>query len=215
MTLHSLTVLGLLLMSMPIAAQQSTLVIRSDADCNLTVNGSPQGSVTAGSAKAVTVTPGEQLVECVGGGAKAESVVEVFPGTQKVVKIGLATKVQVQGRFKAGAGVVLDNRTGLTWLDADNGSLIEWNAAMSYCARFSPGTFSLPTLSELQAISGTGGAPDSPLFELSSDLMWSSESYYEDGSRRGVILTLRDGRRYSNAGIAFPHSYALCVRRSP
>lgn len=202
-----------LLLATPALAQQSTLIIRSDADCALTVNGMAQGSVTAGSAKAVAVGPGEQLVECAAGGAKAEQVLEVFPGAQKVVQIALASKVAVQARFKADANRVLDTRTGLTWLAADNGYDIDWNAATSYCAGVSPGTWELPRMSELQAISGPDGAGRSPLFKVWG-WHWSNESHYENGSAKAWAMNLYDGRRFSPS-VSSRHYRALCVRRSP
>ena len=201
----------LLLLTSPAQAQQSTLIIRSDADCALTVNGMSQGQVSAGAAKPVSVGPGEQLVECVGaGGAKAEQVLEVFPGTQKVVNIQMAAKAALVARFQGGAGTVLDTQTGLTWMAKDNGYDINWNDARSYCSRISPGSWSLPSMSELQRLSGSEGATASPLFKLTGS-HWSNEL---DGSEKARIMALSDGYRGS-----FPVSYpddgrALCVRRS-
>lgn len=203
-------VLLLAVVPAPTYAQQSTLIIRSDSDCVLTVNGMAQGQVAAGAAKAVTVGPGEQLVECVAGGAKAEEVLEVLPGLQKVVQIKMAR----QTRFKADANRVLDTKTGLTWLAADNGYDIDWNKAKGYCAGVSPGTWTLPSVSELQAISGPDGAIESSLFKLTDSWFWSGESSYRNGStdiwQVAVVTGDRGSLSASDDGV---HMRALCVRR--
>ena len=169
--------LGLLLIAAPIQAQQSTLMIRSDADCALTVNGMPQGLVTAGSVKAVTVGAGDQLVECSAGGVKDEKVLEVFPGAQKLVNIGLAGEIKRRARFKAGSNTVLDTESGLTWLAADNGASISWSSAKGYCAKFSPGVWVLPTVAELQTLSGADA--EGVAFKRSASNFWSSEQALE------------------------------------
>lgn len=204
--------LAALLLAAPAFAQQSTLIIRSDADCALTVNGMAQGQMPAGAAKAVTVGPGEQLVECAAGGVKVEQVLEVFPGAQKMLKIALASKVAMPARFKAGDGTVLDTKTGLTWLAADNGYDIDWNKARSYCARISPDTWELPSVNELQAISGPDGALGSTLFQLTG-WHWSKESNDRYGSAEAWLMLLRHGRRGSLPVSFTSYSRALCVRR--
>lgn len=58
----SLGALALLALPVTVAAQ-STLIIRSDAACSLTVNAQAQGPLQAGTAKAVKTGGGEQLIE--------------------------------------------------------------------------------------------------------------------------------------------------------
>lgn len=199
-----------LLLATVAQAQQSTLIIRSDAACTLTVNGMPQGQLTAGAAKPVPVGPGEQMVECAAGGAKSDQVLEVFPGAQKVVNIKLAVQVASLARFKADANRVLDTQTGLTWLASDNGKDIDWHDAGRYCAGFSPGTWSLPSMNELQQLSGEWGAVASPLFTLTSRWFWSNERVGSEKARGYVLhYGVRDSTLVYSTDLR-----ALCVRRS-
>lgn len=195
----------LLLFSAGVLAQQSTLIIRSDAACALTVNGMPQGQVAAGTAKAVPVGGGEQLVECVAaGGTKAEEILEVFPGAQKVVQIKLARKTELS---VTGEGtVVADAKSGLYWLRKDNGRDIDWYGAKSYCSGISPGSWSLPTMAQLQGLVG-----NTELFLSDGTFFWSSESDGSSEAGRLVPLIWLPDFVIDKAR----NARALCVRRSP
>ncbi len=72
-----------MLLVVPIAAAaQSTLIIRADAACTLTVNAQAQGQLAADTAKSVKVAAGEQLIECkAAGGARAEETLSIDSGS--------------------------------------------------------------------------------------------------------------------------------------
>lgn len=219
-----------LLLALPLtAAAQTTLIIRSDAACALTVNAQPQGQLQADVAKSVKTGGGEQLIECkAANGARVEQTLSVDSGTQKVVNLQLAAKVNavssgIDKRFTAsGSGTVRDSQTGLEWAQRDNGQDITWNSARSYCSNLSTagGGWRLPSMDELQGIydpsatlttsCGIGTCRVSPQFNLSSYWFWSNES---NGSSEAWGFALNNGDRYSNLLSNDGVRRALCVRR--
>lgn len=196
----------LLLHASPALAQdQSTLIVRSDADCTLTVNGQLEGALAADSAKAVKVGPGEQLIECASAaGVSTQQVTELEPGAQKVVRLELARRL----RFPGNGATVRDSQTGLIWLAADNGYAINWNDARSWCAGRSPGSWSLPSMDELSTLAGA--AHGSGAFKLTAGYFWSNETL---PSSAAWFMDLRDGKRWSYIS-DLDFLRALCVRRS-
>ena len=209
------------------ASAQSTLIIRADSACALTVNGIAKGQIAADTAKPVPVSSGEQLIECKSAnGAKAEQILSIESDTQKVVQLNLAAKVNaissgIDKRFSDGGdGTVLDSKTDLQWAQRDNGSDINWNGARSYCSNLGTagGSWRLPSMDELQGIYDDSGTLTttcsqytcrvSPLFKLSTTWFWSNES---NGSSEAWVFYLRHGLRYSYPGRT--EGSALCVRR--
>ncbi len=80
-------------------ARMATLVLRSDADCRLSINGEDQGVLNAGQVKAVKLIPGEQLVDCTStefDSARLSTVKTATVGTQSVVMLELAASVSVE-----------------------------------------------------------------------------------------------------------------------
>ena len=221
---------ALVFIALPLAASaQSTLIIRADAACTLTVNATPQGQLQADTAKAVKTGGGEQLIECkAANGARVEQTLSIDSGTQKVVNLQLAAKVNaiasgIDKRFTApGDGTVIDSQTGLQWAQRDNGQDINWNNARSYCSSLSTagGGWRLPGMDELQGIydasatlttsCGSTTCRVSPLFNLSSVWFWSNQS---NGSSEAWLFSLGNGHRFS-LHVSYSVSYrALCVRR--
>ena len=219
-------------------ARMATLLFRTDADCNLSINGEAQGVLAAGQTKAVKVNPGDQIVDCVSTESSAASISEVktaTAGTQSAVVLQLAGSLQqardqqaaaaqqqaLRNRYTAqGDGTVRDSQTGVVWADHDNGSDIAWNAARNYCASMGGG-WSLPTVAQLQGLVDSSGALNqtcgsytcnvAPSIRLSSLWFWSSEP---NGSSEAWFVYLYGGDRGSRAvGYAF-YGRALCVRRS-
>ncbi len=166
-------------------ARMATLVFRTDADCELSINGETQAVLATGQTKAVKVNPGEQLVDCVSTELSATSISQVrtaTAGTQIVVLLELAAKVRgvreqqaaasrAQAEAEARAqrekalreryvvqtdGNVRDQQTGLLWAGRDNGSDINWNAARAHCEAIGAG-WSLPTVAELQGLVDESG----------------------------------------------------------
>jgi len=224
----SLGALALLALPVTVTAQ-SSLIIRADAACTLTVNAQAQGQLQANTAKAVKTGGGEQLIECkAANGARAELTMSIDSGTQKVVNLKLADKVQavasgIDKRFSAsGNGTVRDSKTGLEWAQRDNGHDINWKSARSYCSNLSTagGGWRLPSMDELEGIydrSGTLTTPCgdstcqvSPLFSLTNWWYWSNQS---NGSSEARLLLLLDGNRYSYPVSDSFRDRALCVRR--
>jgi hypothetical protein len=156
------------------AKQQATLVVKTDADCQLTVNGEDKGNLTAGQTQSIKINPGDQMIECVttnGSGAKAEATKAVEAGTQALVELALADEIarkQLEAQQRAvaesaardpgnlgfvdlGGGILKDTKTGLEWTQNDNGSGINWRNARKYCSSRG-GSWRLPSTAELQAI---------------------------------------------------------------
>jgi formylglycine-generating enzyme required for sulfatase activity len=225
---RSVTALLLALAAPAALAQSSTLLIRSDADCTLTVNAEKQGALTAGQAKAVKVNPGEQLIECTTPKARVDLQMSIESGTQKVVNLQLQHKLQaidsgITTRYSApGDGTVVDSQTGLQWAQQDNGYSINWNDAQRYCSSLSTagGAWRLPTMNELAGLydaSGTLTTPCGPWtckapsqLRLTRAWFWSSE---RNGSSEACGFGLDVGDRGS-AAVSAPDSVrALCVRR--
>jgi hypothetical protein len=78
------------------AARQATLVIRSDAPCQLSLDGRRVASLKSGEALMLTVQAGETLLECEsvdGGAAKYAVTHKLEAGTKAVVQIELQAKV--------------------------------------------------------------------------------------------------------------------------
>jgi biopolymer transport protein ExbD len=156
------------------AKQQATLVIKADADCQLTVNGEGKGKLTANQTQSIDVKPGDQLIECVttdGTSAYAQETKTVAAGAQAVVVLSptaaiAARQQEAQQRAAAesaarnpgnlgfvdlGGGILKDTKTGLEWTQSDNGRDIDWNGARNHCAARG-GSWRLPSVAELQAI---------------------------------------------------------------
>jgi hypothetical protein len=150
------------------------LVVKADADCQLTVNGEGKGKLTANQTQLIKVSPGEQLIECVttdGTSANAQETKTVAAGAQAVVVLSLAAVIaarqqEAQQRAAAesaarnpgnlgfvdlGGGILKDTKTGLEWTQSDNGRDIDWNGARNHCAARG-GSWRLPSVAELQAI---------------------------------------------------------------
>lgn len=182
------------------AASRGTLVIRASGDCELVVNGSAQGSLSAGVTRSVQVPAGGQLIECRGqSGAMAEAQATIEAGAQAVVVLEMP-------RFSViGGGVVVDSETSLQWTQSDNGHDIDWPGANSYCQQRAGG-WRLPSSNELGALVGKYDNGDEAMkpFRLTGCCAWTNE---RNGSSE---VFLGYGNRY-----AYPLSSrrALCVRR--
>ena len=73
---------------------------------------------------------------------------------------GFACENRASFYVDKGDGTVLDNRTGLTWQQSDDGMCYNWDGAKSYCAglTLAGGDWRLPSRGELDSLS-TGLAP--------------------------------------------------------
>lgn len=83
-----------------------------------------------------------------------------------------------------GDGTVTDTKTGLMWAAKDNGSLINWQNALSYCKNFSGGDHTdwrMPTLVELASLydpkdKNKGGYHLTILIDTTASSCWASET---------------------------------------
>lgn len=223
------------------AKQQATLVVKADADCQLTVNAEGKGKLTANQSQSIKVSPGEQLIECVttdGTGANAQETVAA--GAQAVVVLALAEAIAVKQReaqqraaaesaardpgnlgfFDLGGGILKDTKTGLEWTQSDNGSNIDWNGARNYCASRG-GSWRLPSVDELlgiydktKSVSTTCGAGQTCyVSRLFRFTEWWFWSGGANGSSQAFSVNFRDGERGpTTVGYSYGHR-ALCVRR--
>lgn len=204
------------------AAQQATLIIKTDTRCQLSINGEGRGWLEAASAQRTQVSPGEQLIECAGAGRRVEQTVSVDAGKQAVVQLALPAPE----RFERVSEGVRDNVQNLIWASSDNGSDINWGNAGAYCASKGAG-WSLPTVAALQSLYDAAGKypqswraydgtaytlkPATPLILISSCCFWSNE---QNGASVAWTVGLDDGARYAVTVGRANHERALCVRRS-
>jgi hypothetical protein len=186
--------------------RMATVVIRSDAPCQLYVNGEQKTVIQAGTSQ-VKVSGGQNLIDCVSteeSGAKYSNTIATHAGENTVLAIELAPSVQyVQGIKQQAAlarqeklaceahqdvfqevatGVVRQCRTNLEWT-TDDGSSLGWDKAESRCQGKGAG-FRLPTAAELQGLTSSSlttncGGPvckTSPKLGLRSFVFWSNDS---------------------------------------
>ena len=89
-----------------------------------------------------------------------------------------------------GNGTVTDNKTGLMWSTKDNGDLINWQNALSYCQNHKGGGYSdwrMPTLAELTSLYDPGvknrnGYHITKIIDTTAATCWASDTRgYEAG----------------------------------
>lgn len=107
-----------------------------------------------------------------------------------------------------------DERTGLTWAGADNGSGVTVSQAKTYCRTLAGGPWRLPDIEELQSLVGTqtnekGYRVTGPL--KLSGWAWSSTEGREPAEN--WTMDLGDGGRASVAKGDVGLNRALCVRK--
>ena len=147
----------------------ATLIVRTDMNCNWTLDGQAMGLLKAGDSKDIPVSSGEHLIRA----ATTDEVVavriklEVVQG-QKVIDIQLKSQhdqrlknqLAETERKQSEAEAALhptwtDPDTGLMWTRKDNGSDVDWNQASDYCSKLQLAGLSgwrLPSIEELQGI---------------------------------------------------------------
>jgi hypothetical protein len=78
-------------------ARMATLLFRTDAPCNLSINGMSQGALGAGETKSVKVIPGDHIVDCVSTESSSASISEITTatsGAQSVVILNMTARLQ-------------------------------------------------------------------------------------------------------------------------
>lgn len=163
-------------------AGQVLLTVVSDAECALTVNGKPYGTLSANKEKTITVGTQKQVTRCAsvkfpGAVAQDEQLIESGCGSVTFEVNALWS------RFTAQKNGVKDSETGLTWAQSDNGKDIDWNGAKQYCTEKGG---RLPTQEELRTLH-LGDALNTPCgefpckvsqhFKLTGRFFWSSSTF--------------------------------------
>ena len=117
-----------------------------------------------------------------------------------------------------GDGTITDTKTGLMWAANDNGDLINWTDARSYCQNYNGGghtDWRMPTLAELTSlydpgVKNKGGYHIPVLIDTTAESCWASDTrggiaarfnftygreYWLRKSHRGVgrVLPVRSG----------------------
>jgi hypothetical protein len=89
-----------------------------------------------------------------------------------------------------GDGTVTDTKTGLMWATKDNGNLINWPNAQSYCQNYNVGgrtDWRMPTLAELTSlydpgVKNRGGYHIAKIIDTTAASFWASDTRgYEAG----------------------------------
>jgi Protein of unknown function (DUF1566) len=176
-------------------AGQVLLTVQADADCKLTVNDKPQGSLSANQEKTVKVAGGKPVVKCAsvkfpGAVAQDEQLIESGCGSVTFEVDALWS------RFTAQKNGVEDTETGLTWAQSDNGKDIDWNGAKQYCTEKGG---RLPTQEELRTLH-LGDALNTPCgefpckmsqhFKLTGRFFWSSSTF----EKQAIVVGLAGAR---------------------
>ena len=109
------------------SSRMGALVVRSDAPCTLLIDSKRVADIPAGTARTISVQPGEQLVDCVSTevpSVKYSGVQKARSGEKTVLEIGLAAQVQKMrgqnekaarnaGFVESSAGILRETMTGL------------------------------------------------------------------------------------------------------
>lgn len=179
-------------------ANMATLVVKSDSACELIVNGSGQGSLSADVTKAVKVPPGEQLIECrSASGAVTQETKTVAAGAQAVLMLSMPRIFD-----SGGGGVMVQSQAGRQWTQSDNGYDIDWQAASQWCSKMI-GDWRLPSIDELLALGKPAG------FRFTGSSYWTNE---RNGSSEAWLVSLDWGRRGSSDVSRSKNFRVLCVR---
>lgn len=128
----------------------------------------------------------------------------------------LAFPTPVRAEFQANGDVVTDTETGLVWMQADSGSIMNWQAALAYCEGLGYGGHSdwrLPNIRELESL------VDITRYDPSIDPVFSSHLFYWSGSPYAGNST-DAWKVYFGSGSAFngykdDAYYVRCVRSGP
>lgn len=213
---------------------RATLVVESDAPCELRVDGQRKAILKASEPVTIVVESGKQLLDCVSTespSVKVREMVQAQAGTKDVKTLQLA-RLLVESRqlaacdggpprsqvMAAADGQLRQCGTRLVWAAADNGRDVDWNGARSYCASKGVG-WDLPTVDEIvplfdrslpQIQCGQDTCRVPGQFRLSSYWFWGNEL---DGPSRARIVHLGVGVSYVYGLGSSERSRALCVRR--
>ena len=195
--------------------ETAILVVRTDLECRLSVDGEARGVLKAGEEIRVSVEAGEHRVAAapVDATVATEAMVEI-KGDAHEVTIPLRAAVERAGARKRGYWV--DAQTQLMWPAADNGFGVSAAQAAYYCRTLSLGGYTgwtLPTIDQLRAL--FGGPANESGHHVSGPTQltgwqWSASPGLEPGQQ--WALDFGDGARASVVMGDSGLNRALCVR---
>ena len=191
------------------------LVVRSDLECRLTVDGKPGGVLQPGNEIQIPVDPGEHRVEAVplSGGAHWEQAVSVDASAGAVLAIPLRAAVE-RAEVKS-RGYWLDPATHFMWTPSDNGVGVSQFQAAYFCRTLAAAGFSdwafrrLMIYSASSAAHRTRARAQGPI--RLTGWAWSASPGQEPG--QFWALDFGDGARASVVAGDSGLNRALCVRR--
>jgi hypothetical protein len=165
--------------------------VRSDADCELEVNGAPQGTLRAARVRTLHLPEGDYHLNCVADGVNVET--DVAFGERGGASVNLALKDHIadnkalakdRQRFALlSEDTLRDRAQHLTWTRT-NAQQMPWSDALSYCQ--DKGTWRLPKKDELLKLALVSADPakcsgqhcgTSALFRLTENKFWSADSF--------------------------------------
>jgi hypothetical protein len=200
-------------------AQTATLLVRTDLECNWSVDGKSKGVLRVEDRVSVPLELGEHLIEAVplSGGPHWEQVLDFKDAKAKVLTIPLLETRAAAERAETAAaarsrGYWVDPETHLMWAATASQASLDWYGATKYCRNFRVGghkDWRLPLIEELER-PRMPGAVDPIAYAWSSSQGESSKEAWVFGFPGRMSAKLND-----DGGAAFVMSrHALCVRLS-
>jgi hypothetical protein len=206
-----------LALSTLLCAQTPSLLVKTDAECQWSVDGEPQGLLKAGGEARLNLPPGEHSIEAVAlaGGPRWKETLRVENHDQTVA---IPLKATIARADAERLGYWIDPITKIVWAASDNGSGVTWSQAVYYCRSLNTANFKdwgLPSIEELKAV--YGGPADSNGRHVMGPITltgwaWSSSPGAEPGEQ--WALDFGDGGRASVVTGDSGLNRALCVRHS-
>lgn len=200
------------------AAKMSLLIVKTDTQCELSINGKAQGVLKVASAKSVLQAQGKQIIICTGNGRRVERTEILKDGASMTVQLVL----RGEQRFENVADGIKDNAQKIVWAQSDNGENIGWEGAKKYCADLGK-AWKLASGENLLSLYDASGK-----FELALDfngtpyvlmpatrlIKFTGGGYWSDEvNEYGVWgVNLATGTRYTFTFDAINFTRALCVR---
>ncbi len=199
------------------ATETARLLVQTDVECRLTIDGKPGGKVAVGKGVSLTLPPGEHRLEAVPlkGSAHWEDLIKVTERGGQILKIPLrAALVRADAER---LGYWTDPSGGLTWAAADNGSGVTQSQAAYYCRELTLGghkDWMLPSIDDLQKLVGVSANDHG--YHVTGPInltgwQWSSSVGKAPGE--AWALDFGDGGRASVVTGDSGLNRALCVRK--
>lgn len=202
----------MLLLFLWLLAAEPNLTLTTDAPARIELDGKSVGQLLPGATLRLETGGGAHTIIAIpaSGGAPWRKAISV-PAVLSIPMRAHIRRIEIQS-----SGMWTDDRTGLTWAAADNGSGVTVSQAHSYCRQLATGGFHdwrLPEIDELQTI--FGGPSDERGFRVVAPLKlsgWAWSATRGNEPAENWSLDLGDGARASVAAGDAGLNRALCVR---